>query len=83
MTRDEIMERRDRLTSGLAAAERLIVRMPDDPSKIAREVLADWVTLPVEAKRSALRALIARVEVRFEERRADVVPVWSTLRPIG
>ncbi|GMA26648.1 hypothetical protein GCM10025864_44690 [Luteimicrobium album] len=83
VTRDEIMERRDRLTSGLAAAERLIVRMPDDPSKIAREVLADWVTLPVEAKRSALRALIARVEVRFEERRADVVPVWSTLRPIG
>jgi hypothetical protein len=79
-TRDGILARRRRLEAGLAAAERLIVTVPDDPSRIARELLADWDTLPLDARRSTLRSLISHVKVEFEARRAVVVPVWSTVR---
>lgn len=82
-TRDEILARRAELERGLAEAERLVLHVPDDPSAIAREALADWDTLPIETKRATLRQLVRTVLVDYEHRTAHVVPVWAPMHNEG
>lgn len=83
VTRDEIMGRRVQLEAGLAAAERYVVAIPADPSAIARGLLADWDTLPVDGRRTVLRTLVRRVDVDYETRTGRVVPVWEAVLPTG
>lgn len=79
--RDEILERKRLLEEGLAQAERLSLAVPDDPSRLAREALADWDTLPLETKRATLRQLMRGVVVDYDSRSATVWPVWEPVPP--
>ncbi|MBD5787143.1 recombinase family protein [Cellulosimicrobium terreum] len=80
-TRDDIMGRRHELERGLAEVERLVLHVPDDPARLARDALTDWATLPVDAKRAALRQLVHAVVVDYDTRSARVIPVWEPAPP--
>lgn len=71
------MARRAGLVVALAQAEAAGARTVEDPSALARGLLPEWDTLPVEARRAVLRGLVAQVDVDIEARRAVVVPVWA------
>lgn len=76
-TRDDILARRGVLAAELDDVEATLTAPPADPSGLARGLLAEWDTLPVESRRAGLRALVRRVDVDVRERTAVVVPVWA------
>ena len=78
-TRDTLMARRAGLVAALAQVEAVAVRSVEDPSTVARGLLAEWDTLPVESRRAVLRGLVARVEVDIAGRSAVVVPIWAAV----
>lgn len=81
LARDEIMERRRLLEAALGQAERLALVIPEDPSRIAREALADWDELPLDGRRAVLRQLLQGVVVDFERRAARPWPTWEPMPP--
>lgn len=76
-TRDVLMARRGTLVAALEAAEAATVRTVEDPSGVARGLLAEWKGLAPEGRRAVLRSLVARVDVDVAARRATVVPAWA------
>lgn len=75
------MERRRLLEAALGQAERLALVIPEDPSRIAREALADWDELPLDGRRAVLRQLLQGVVVDFERRAARPWPTWEPTPP--
>jgi len=77
--RDEITAARQVAAGRLQAAEDDAALAAARPAAAARDLLTDWELLPVSARRAALRALVARVEVTCGRPRAQVrvVPAWE------
>lgn len=77
--RDEILTSRTRLVEDQAEAERSATVGPRLDVAEYRGLLKEWDTLPVEARRQALRRIIRRVRVWSHPRpcRVDVVPTWE------
>lgn len=75
--RDEISQARDRLLAEYEEATR-VAAVGDrfDPTAY-RGLLAEWDTLPVVARREALRKLLARVRVWGMPFRVQPVPAWQ------
>lgn len=71
-------EKRTALTEALRAVEDRIVLAPDDPHATARALMADWVALPLAAKRQGLRDLVLTIEVDCRAPRSiRIVPRWG------
>ncbi|MEU7170395.1 recombinase family protein [Micromonospora tulbaghiae] len=77
MARDEIQATRDRLAGELEQVERQVQPIRRvDPSEY-KGLLAEWPTIPVQARRDALRKLISRVRVWSPPLRVEVDDTWS------
>ncbi|MFG1846681.1 recombinase family protein [Micromonospora carbonacea] len=77
--RDELMASRVRLAEELAEAKRAAAAGPETNVTEYRGLLVEWDTLPLEARREALRRVIRRVWVWSDPRpcRVTVVPTWE------
>lgn len=81
-TRAELLAEREQAAERLAVAEHAANEQHEPAHTIARGLLDEWDTLPVERRRSILASLVRKIVVTPPERpygraHAEIVPTWA------
>jgi DNA invertase Pin-like site-specific DNA recombinase len=75
--RDEFTAKRARLVEELDDLERSITPSPTVDVAEYRGLITEWPTIPLEARREALRRILQRVRVWGRPLKVECVPTWA------